>query len=258
GWGEAAVMLRVSVLLNVWGILSLRLWNPSGEPIIQREQPDDAAEEEKDRLKAHAAPGRVRHVWTNPILWREVRTRAYGRWPILVRLVYLLVLGMICSYVLAPLWETHARPPFAAAAGLVPVGVLSLLLLSAQAVTAITSERDTGALDLLLVTDLTPREFIFGKLGGIAYNTLLYLLPPLLLAGAYAYLGLLATPPRNHPELLGPRNVEALVCLEGTLLVLLAFAMMLGMHVALRTENTRTAVINTLGTIFFLSVGTLV
>src|SRR5262249_11017889 len=71
-------------------------------------------------------------------------------------------------------------------------------------------------------------------------------------------LGLLATPPRNHPELLGPRNVEALVCLEGTLLVLLAFAMMLGMHVALRTENTRTAVINTLGTIFFLSVGTLV
>src|SRR5262249_42221733 len=134
----------------------------------------------------------------------------------------------------------------------------SLLLLSAQAVTAITSERDTGALDLLLVTDLSPREFIFGKLGGIAYNTLLYLLPPLLLAGAYAYLGLLATPPRGHPELLGPRNVEALVCLEGALLVLLAFAMMLGMHVALRTENSRTAVINTLGTVFFLSVGTLV
>jgi len=31
----------------------------------------------------------------------------------------------------------------------------------------------------------------------------------------------------------------------------------LGIHVALRTENSRLAVINTLGTVFFLSVGTL-
>ena len=35
---------------------------------------------------------------------------------------------------------------------------------------SITSERDRGAIDLLLVTDLTAKEFIFGKLGGIFYN----------------------------------------------------------------------------------------
>jgi hypothetical protein len=132
-----------------------------------------------------------------------------------------------------------------------------LLLVSAQAVTAITSERDTGALDLLLVTDLTPKEFIYGKLAGICYNAKEFLIPSLILAGVYAAYGLLATPPRGHPELSAGRNLEALVCVLGTLLVLLAFALVLGMHVALRTSISRLAIINTLGTIFFLSVGTL-
>ncbi len=43
--------------------------------------------------------------------------------------------------------------------------------MNAQGVTALTSERDTGALDLLLVTELTPKEFIYGKLYGVLYNT---------------------------------------------------------------------------------------
>ena len=50
--------------------------------------------------------------------------------------------------------------------GLIPVGlaILSLILINAQGVTALTSERDTGALDLLLVTELSPGDFIYGKL----------------------------------------------------------------------------------------------
>src|SRR5262249_58037324 len=84
---------------------------------------------------------------------------------------------------------------WAAAKGLVPVGILSLLLVSAQAVTAITTERDLGALDLLLVTDITPKEFIFGKLWGVLYNTKEYIVPPLILAVIYAARGLLESPP---------------------------------------------------------------
>ena len=255
-YGFAVAMFLASVLLNVWGMVRLRVWNPSGEPVMQREQPEDAEAEEKDRARAHAAPGAVRQVWANPILWREVRTRAYGRRPLLVKLAYGLVLGLICYYALSLLSNPAERPAYAAAWGLVPIAVLSLLLVSAQAVTAITSERDTGALDLLLVTDLTPKEFIFGKLGGILYNSVLYLLPPLILAGYYGYRCLLATPPRGHPELLAYRNGEALVSVWGVSLVLFAFAVVLGVHVALRTQNSRLAIINTLGTIFFLSVGT--
>jgi ABC-type transport system involved in multi-copper enzyme maturation permease subunit len=256
-FGFATAMLLLGLLLNLAGILGLRVWNPSGEPIMQREQADAEAEE-KDRLKAHAAPGRVRHVWANPILWREIRTRAYGRRPLVVKVAYFAVLALICYFVLGTLLNPADRPLFAAAYGLVPVGVLSLLLISTQAVTAITSERDTGALDLLLVTDLSPKEFIFGKLAGIVYNTKEFLLPPLLLAIVYAVAGLLATPPRAHPELLAWRNTESLVCVLGVTLLLLAFAMVFGLHVALRTQNSRFAVINTLGTVFFLSVGTLI
>ena len=93
--------------------------------------------------------------------------------------------------------------------------MLSLLLVAAQAATAITSERDTGALDLLLVTDLTPQEFIFGKLGGIAYNTKEYLLPPLLLAAVYAFYGCLATPPAGPSGAAGAMNATSLVCVAG-------------------------------------------
>jgi hypothetical protein len=42
------------------------------------------------------------------------------------------------------------------------------------------------------------------------------------------------------------------------MLVLMAFTVILGIHVALRSDNSRFAAINTLGTVFFLSVGTLV
>jgi ABC-type transport system involved in multi-copper enzyme maturation permease subunit len=258
-YAYAGVMVVLSGLLNAWGIARLRVWNPSGEPIMQRERPEEADAEEKDRIKAHAAPGAVREVWANPILWREIRTRAYGRRPLLVKMAYALVLGLVCVYALTPLFSGEEHPVLAVGPGLVlaGVGILSLLLVSAQAVTAITSERDTGALDLLLVTDLTPREFIFGKLGGILYNAKEYLVPPFGLAAVYAWFGLLATPPVLHPERLMFKNVEALVCVAGAVAVLLGFAMMLGVHVALRTENSRLAIVNTLATMFFLSAGTL-
>src|SRR5262249_57931564 len=60
-------MLAVTGMLAGWGIARLRVWNPSGEPVIQRERPED---EDLDRSRAHAAPGMVRTVWANPILWR--------------------------------------------------------------------------------------------------------------------------------------------------------------------------------------------
>lgn len=253
-YGYAACMMLLTVLLNVWGILRLRVWNPSGEPIMQRERPEDVEAEEKDRAKAHAAPGMARAVWENPILWRETRTRAYGRRPFLVKFAYFLAAGMLTYFAVAGL-STPDGPSLAIYV-LVLVGVLSLLLVSAQAVTAITTERDGGALDLLLVTDLSPNEFIFGKLLGILYNTKEYLLPPLALAVAYACLGLLATPARSHPEMWASKNTEAGFALGGAILLLLGFAAVLGVHVALRNENSTAAIVNTLGTVFFLSFGT--
>jgi ABC-type transport system involved in multi-copper enzyme maturation permease subunit len=260
-YGFALTMVALSVLLNGWSILRLRVWNPSGEPVMQRERPEDE-DLDKDRARAHAAPGAVRHVWANPILWREIATRAYGRRPLLVKAAYLLVVGLVSYYALASTGDRE----WAAARGLVPVGIMSLLLIAVQSVTAITSERDTGALDLLLVTDLTPREFIFGKLWGVLYNTKEFLLPPLVLAVVYACMGLLASP---SPRLLSGtadlyreqafgKNLEALIFALLASAILFAFALVLGVFVGLRTDKSRLAIGNTLGTVFFLSVGTLI
>lgn len=244
-------MLVLSAILNGWGIWRLRVWNPSGEPIMQREVVG-ATPAEPERI--HAAPGRARPVWANPILWREIATRAYGRRPLVVKSAYFVVLGLVSYYAL--FLQEHVD--FAAAYGLVPIGILSLLLISAQSVTSITSERDLGALDLLLITDISPREFIFGKIFGILYNTKEYIIPPLVLVVIYAIRGELATPPRSFDQSGVGRNVESSLCLIIALLILMAFTVMLGIHVALRSDNSRLAAINTLGTVFFLSVGTMI
>jgi ABC-type Na+ efflux pump permease subunit len=259
--GYAIAMLVLATLLNAWAILKLRVWNPSGEPIIQR----DVAEEEgehasrkdaasKDAAHPHAAPGPVRPVWSNPVPWREIVTRAYGRRPLMVKAAYFVVIGLVCYYAL------FIMPPreWAAAYGLVPVCILSLLLISAQAVTSITSERDLGALDLLLVTDLTAPEFILGKLLGICWNTKEFIVPPLILVVIYGVRGQLAAAPPGRPDLLVSKNIESTVCIILASVVLAAFTMVLGLHVGLRTYNSRNSVINTLGAVFFLSFGTLV
>src|SRR5262249_49808360 len=98
-YGFALAMLALSLLLNAWAMIRLRVWNPSGEPVMQRERPEDL--DEVDRAKAHAAPGPVRRVWPNPILWREIATRAYGRRPLLVKAAYFVVLGLMCYYAFA-------------------------------------------------------------------------------------------------------------------------------------------------------------
>lgn len=245
-YGFGLSMVAVSVLLNAVGISQLRVWNPRGERIEQREQ---HAEDEKRDI--HAAPGRVRDVWANPILWREMATRAYGHRPLLVKAAYFLVVAVIGYYAITPVLRDGGGGVWTAVYGLVPIGVLSLLLIAAQAVTAITSEKDSRTLSLLLVTDLSPNEFIFGKLIGIAWNTKEYILPPLILAVFYAVNGNLIVPPTVA------NNITALVCLLLALIVLIVFTAVLGVHVALHSALSRLAIANTLGTVFFLSVGTL-
>ena len=264
-YGFVLVMLLWCGVMNGIGIWKLRKWNPSGEPIMQREtvqvaNPEtDEAVAAETRAKAHAAPGQVRQVWPNPILWREIRTLAYGRRPLLVKLAFGIVLALILYFAVSELNRPGGRPAFAAAYGLVPVAVLSLLLVAAQAVTSITSERDGAALDVLLVTDISPREFVFGKLMGVLYNCKEYILPPLALALFYAIRGTLTrTPPGTSPGLVVAENFGPLVAVGGALMVLFGFAVTLGLHVSLRIVNSRLAIVHTLGTVFFLSVGTLI
>lgn len=184
-----------------------------------------------------------RQPWANPILWRELKTRAYGTKPLIIKGTYLLLFAIgvgIFHYV-----SKGKESPFDSLLALIPValGILSLVLVNAQGVTALTSERDTGALDLLLVTELNPKEFIYGKLYGVLYNTKEMVALPVLWMLWLMFTGVI--------------SVEAAILVIVDFLLLCHFSAMLGLHSAITYTNSRTAVANSLGTIFFLMVGIL-
>lgn len=241
----------IIVLLNGVAMALVRVWNPSREARPQsagEEQwatapPLSEAEAITNRAAAHKAPGRVRHVWDNPILWREICTWAYGKKILVIKFAYLAIFVIAAagalSAVQGPPTSRSILPP--AAAPLAPLLAVSVVLVNALSVTSLTNERDAKALDLLLATDLTPKELIFGKLGGVVYNAKEMILLPLALCGYLWWSGALTT--------------ENLVFLTLGLLVVNAFAAMLGLHAGMMYPNSRHAIAASLGTLLFLFLG---
>jgi ABC-type Na+ efflux pump permease subunit len=183
----------------------------------------------------------VRGVWSNPILWREICTRAYGRRMIVLRLGYLLIFAALA-------WWVHSMlgAGMLAAEGLGGLAVaafflLSLVLVNTQAVSSLIAERDGRTLDLLLVTDITPREFVFGKMAGTFFNAKEMVVLPLALC-FYLWWQRAIT------------GLELFYLLVG-LAVLFGFVAMLGLHVGMIYDSSRQAIAVSLGTVFFLFVG---
>ncbi len=257
-----------SVAFIAFGVRMLRVWNPSSnEPRETLDEPEEAFEslvEVTPDTASGAAPitgevgpttglhvprrshrrlarpaGHYRRPWDNPILWRELMTRAYGSKPLLIKAAYLLC--MVCGVAYFYANPNLDADPWRPARALLPLAVLSLILINAQGVTALTSERDTGALDLLLVTELSPKEFIYGKLYGVLYNAKEMVIGPILFA-----LWLAA---RGHI------SGENAVFVTLDFLLLSHFSAMLGLHAAITYTNSRASVAHSLGTIFFLMVG---
>lgn len=230
---SAGSLTVLATSIAVATVLQVRVWNPS------RTLGDLATKDENDRGVVRPP----RPVWNTPIIWREMMTKAYGRKVIVIKLAYLVIAA-------AAFYSALTTPADAAlilgmispaGAAFVALSLLTMMLVNAQGVTALTSERDTGTLELLLVTDISAREFIFGKLGGVLYNCKELILAPLFFIGWYTVEGVL--------------SVENLIYVGVGFLTLVTFAAMLGLHSGLSYAISRTAIANSLGTIFFLFVG---
>lgn len=252
--------------LNGAAMALVRVWNPSRDiqPMPELNEDDatqaaavssEAASVAEQARAGHVdarrnrTPQKSRAVWDNPILWREICTWAYGRKVVVVRLGYFLLFAMAAAGVYFSLEsgaasarsEQAASVIPAAAQPLTPFFLVSLVIMNALAVTSITNERDGQALDLLLVTDLSPAEIVFGKLGGVFYVTWPMIALPVALAGAVWYGGGLSS--------------ENLFYVVLGLLLLDVFVAVLGIHCGLTYANSRTAIGISLGTVFFLFVG---
>lgn len=242
------VSLIAAEALNLLSVVMVRVWNPNREAragATTVASPEETAERER----IHGKAGSGRTVWANPILWREVMTAAYGRKLILIRLAYLLIFGLTVAGLYSSIQSGEAfahhttgqasLPP--AARPLAPFFLVSLVIINALGVTCITTERDAKAIDLLLVTDLSPKEFLFGKLGGVLWVTKEMIVLPLLLGGILWFTGI--------------TTLENVLYLCGSLLVMDVFAIMLGIHCGMHYANSRTAIGISLGTVFFLFLG---
>ncbi len=236
-WQPVAAMLLVTVVLVIATSLRLRVWNPSRSVY---EQVKEQVEREATTRSRHRA------IWSNPVIWREICTRAYGRRILVIKAAYFVLAAILAAWV-------FVEPPGAGhvlgivprnAAAFVILCVVGLLLVTTQAVTALTSEKDGQTLELLLVTDITAKEFVFGKLGGIFYNAKEVLLVPLAFLVGFTARGEL-----------GAENFLYLVL---GFAVLAWFCATLGLHSGLTHTASRTAILHSLGTVFFLFVGTFV
>jgi len=253
----------LTLALNGVSIIRLRVWNPSREArrgmtadattagdLSQSESGADAARDTHVDARLKTSPGeraKTRQVWDNPILWREVCTRAYGRKVFIIRFFYLLLFALAVAAV-SGVGSTAIASGGAvgaiaspAAAVLVALFFVSLVIVNSLAITSITNERDGQALDILLVTDLEPKEFILGKLAGVLWVTKEMVLLPMLLCVYLCYSGSL--------------SVESLVYLLGGLTVMYLFVTMLGIHCGMTYANSRSAIGVSLGTVFFLFLG---
>lgn len=239
--------LVLSGVVLLIGINRVRVWNPSRELRLKNTDEEDKTKAEDKQISWKARE--PKSVWSNPVLWREVCTWAYGRKVVVIRVAFFMLFCLIAGVLQTQIrdgsaYEKAGNIGRALPSATLPVaglGVISLVLVNALAVNSVTNERDGLALDLLLVTDLSPREFVFGKLLGVVYVGKEMIFLPLILL---IYLAM--------QEVMSYENM--VYALLGSL-ILFAFVIMLGIHCGLNYVSGRTAILNSIGTVFFLCVG---
>ncbi len=255
-------MSSLALLVAGVGIWRVRSWNPSRD--IRPGQQEEAASIGFGESAADDAGGvpaarhiddrerkvsrQSRNVWNNPVLWRETCTWAYGRKIILIRLAYWVMAGFVFFGIRWLIQQQGATLLSVAAGELSPIAKLlgpfllvSLVIVNALAVTSITNERDGRCLDLLMVTDLSPKEFFFGKLAGVLLISLDMIVLPLAMCGYLWFSRLL--------------SLENLAYIVGGTIVLYWFVAVLGIHCGMNNWSSRRAIAVSLGTVFYLFLG---
>ena len=178
-----------------------------------------------------------------------MKTWAYGRKILFIRgaywllaaLVFFAVFSLVDSGVATRVTADAGVTIPAAARPLAPFILVSIVMVNALAVTSITTERDGRALDLLMVTDISPHEFLFGKIVGVLYVVSDMIALPILISGYLWFNGALSG--------------ENLIYLSIGLGVLFLFVTMLGVHCGMSYGGSRQAIGVSLGTVFFLFLG---
>lgn len=188
---------------------------------------------------------RPRHVWKNPVAWREAVTRAAASGRSVVRGGFVLA-GLVAAgwclveYLLNPAQVGPIVRPWLARLVFAELAII-LLMAGSAAAGAITREREANSLDLLLVTPLSSRYVIRGKLRGLVSFLAPMLAVPAITLLIFAAVDLSRTP---MARLVQP---ETPFFLAPIMLLFAAVVCILGVQVSLRARKTVQAMIHALG-----------
>jgi hypothetical protein len=130
-----------------------------------------------------------------------------------------------------------------------------LLIVTNAAASTVTREKEDGSLDLLLTTPITSRYYVWGKLRGLVSFVLPLVAVPVgsaLVFIVYDCARLIGGAGSTGEEFKWIVFPEALVLMPVTLVIVVAFAGILGMQMSLRCRTTVKAVMSSVGIVIGL------
>ena len=189
-----------------------------------------------------------RHVWSNPVAWREAKTRAAAggvvRWVVI--LAGVAASGAILLFYLQGTMLRGDVAEWLASLTILQFA-LALLIATNTAATSMTKEREAKTMDLLMSTPLTSKYILWGKLRGLVSFA-----APLLVTPVAAIIVFAVADAIRGAQ---PGAVWAESALEiGILMVIYtAFACVVGLRMSLISRTNMMAVMTSVGIIILAS-----
>jgi ABC-type transport system involved in multi-copper enzyme maturation permease subunit len=125
-----------------------------------------------------------------------------------------------------------------------------LLIVTNAAASTVTREKEDGTLDILLTSPITSRYYIWGKLRGLVSFVLPLIMVPVISAGVFiVYDVFRRTSFWDDPAFQWIVLPEAVILMPAMLIIVTAFAAIVGMQMSLRCRTTVMAVMSSIGVV---------
>ncbi len=186
---------------------------------------------------------KARSVWHNPIAWREAMTRGGMTGRGLTRW-FTLGLGLIgglwlaYAHIVGDMTVEQVRQW---SVGLILTEFAAAVLVAANAAaTAVTKERESQTLDILLITPITSKYYLWGKLRGLIG----FLTPFVMIMTLTVVILNVADAFTPGDDLI---HIETIVLMPVYTVMMLALACILGLHLSLQISRTLLAIMACVG-----------
>jgi ABC-type transport system involved in multi-copper enzyme maturation permease subunit len=232
----------LAFILTVFSVLFVRRGAKTGEATLLNTI--------IERLTGRVSGERTRppkNVWANPVAWREAKGRSSSGGP----LRWGLILGGLTASVLVFFYhvggDLKADSVREWLVGLMVVQfALALIIATNTAATSMTKEKESKTMDLLLVTPVTSKYILWGKLRGLVSFALPLLLGPAVVLLAFGVYGIFS---KSAPAAVW---IESAIEVAALMVIYTAVACVIGLRISLISKTNVTAVMSSVGLMILL------